>query len=441
MSTNAHITVSLPKAVNIGYLRSLLDTNAWQAVDTTTLYAVSNAIVTSYTNTSGVGGYYIQDSSGGINLFVSQDTSFIPNMGDIVNVIGVLSSFNNNLELACFVTTSSASFSPYAYAAVVGNTNVLPAPIVFAPYSLTNMAGFMETNLEGRLVMITNVYFTNAPGSLTAGLGTASTVTTTNARGEPILVFWPSNQDRDVTNRPIPRFAWSVSGIMSQFKSGTYSAAGYEVTVTRWGDILTNPPPPVTATITQNGANALLNWLAVPYVTNYDMPGAYSYSVLTSPFVEGPYAPLVNGLAFNTTNGMYTDTGLNTYVAYLYGTNEVPSNASTATGLGSVILSPDQSTIYVNLQFSGLTTNATAAHIHGPAGAGTNTGVLFPFAGVPAATSGSIPQQSFAITPAQVGYLQSGLLYMNVHNIPFPGGEIRGQLYPATTRFYKIVSP
>src|SRR5204863_7023910 len=71
---------------------------------------------------------------------------------------------------------------------------------------------------------------------------------------------------------------------------------------------------------------------------------------------------------------------------------------------------------------------ATAGHIHGPAGAGTNASVLFPFSGVPAATSGSIPQLSFAITPTQLGYLQSGLLYMNVHNATYPGGEIRDQI-------------
>ena len=76
----------------------------------------------------------------------------------------------------------------------------------------------------------------------------------------------------------------------------------------------------------------------------------------------------------------------------------------------------------------GLTAPATAAHIHGPAGAGTNASVLFPFSGVPNATSGSIPQQTFSISTTQVGYLQSGLLYMNVHNSVYPGGEARAQL-------------
>ncbi|HSO96441.1 MAG TPA: CHRD domain-containing protein, partial [Acidimicrobiia bacterium] len=43
------------------------------------------------------------------------------------------------------------------------------------------------------------------------------------------------------------------------------------------------------------------------------------------------------------------------------------------------------------------------------------------------ATSGSY-SQSFAITPTQVSDLRAGLLYFNIHNVTFPGGEIRGQL-------------
>jgi hypothetical protein len=35
---------------------------------------------------------------------------------------------------------------------------------------------------------------------------------------------------------------------------------------------------------------------------------------------------------------------------------------------------------------------------------------------------------TFAITPAQVAYLEAGYLYLNVHTSVFPGGEIRGQL-------------
>lgn len=117
-----------------------------------------------------------------------------------------------------------------------------------------------------------------------------------------------------------------------------------------------------------------------------------------------------------------------TYQAFLSGLNAVPANASPATGFGTVVLNAAMDQITVNMNWSGLVAPATAAHIHGPANAGQNAAVMFPFIGVLAATAGSIPPQVFAITPTEVGYLQTGMLYMNIHTSIFPGGEIRAQL-------------
>jgi len=117
-----------------------------------------------------------------------------------------------------------------------------------------------------------------------------------------------------------------------------------------------------------------------------------------------------------------------TFQAFLTGLGETPVNASPATGFGTVVLNLAQTQITVDENWSGLTAPATASHIHGPGGIGTNAPVLFPFSGVPAATSGAIPEQTFAITPQEVSWLYAGYLYMNVHTSTFPGGEIRGQL-------------
>jgi hypothetical protein len=123
-----------------------------------------------------------------------------------------------------------------------------------------------------------------------------------------------------------------------------------------------------------------------------------------------------------------TASAQSTFQAVLTGLGEFPPNGSPATGFGTVVLNAAQTQITVDESWSGLTAPATASHIHGPGGVGTNAPVLFPFSGVPAATSGAIPEQTFAITPTQVSYLFSGYLYMNVHDANFPGGEIRGQL-------------
>ena len=119
-----------------------------------------------------------------------------------------------------------------------------------------------------------------------------------------------------------------------------------------------------------------------------------------------------------------------TYQAFLSGLQEIPPNGSSATGFGTVVLSADQTQITVNESWNGLTAPATSSGIHGPLG--TNAS-YFSFSGVPAATSGSITEQTFAISPALLNELQHGRLYMQIDDSVFPmfrGGEIRGQLTP-----------
>ena len=118
-----------------------------------------------------------------------------------------------------------------------------------------------------------------------------------------------------------------------------------------------------------------------------------------------------------------------TFTASLNGAQE-PST-STATGTGFVFLNAAQDQITVDLSWTGLTSGAVAGHIHGPAAPGANASVLFPFTNVPATTSGSIPEQTFAVTPVEVADLQNGLLYFNIHTLDFSRGEIRGQILPA----------
>ena len=115
------------------------------------------------------------------------------------------------------------------------------------------------------------------------------------------------------------------------------------------------------------------------------------------------------------------------FTANLTGLQEVPANASPASGNGTALLDNVANTITVNESWSGLVGPATASHIHTGA-VGVNGAVTFAFASVPAATSGSIPQQVFAMTAAQITALTTGGMYMNIHDAVFPGGEIRGQL-------------
>src|SRR4029079_8643379 len=96
-------------------------------------------------------------------------------------------------------------------------------------------------------------------------------------------------------------------------------------------------------------------------------------------------------------------------------------NASTAIGTATLLLSPDEMTARVSLNFTGLSSAQTAAHIHGPAAIGVPGPILFPL------PNGQVNDFEIALSPGQAADLKNGLLYANVHSNNFMNGEIRGQ--------------
>ena len=126
--------------------------------------------------------------------------------------------------------------------------------------------------------------------------------------------------------------------------------------------------------------------------------------------------------------GQITLAPIQKFTASFTGAQEVPPTVSPGTGAGTVLLNNTEDQITVMASFSNLQTNANAAHIHGPAPPGVDADIVFPLSGVPAATSGIIPDQSFAINATQLGDLKAGQHYFNVHTTGFGGGEIRGQI-------------
>jgi len=116
------------------------------------------------------------------------------------------------------------------------------------------------------------------------------------------------------------------------------------------------------------------------------------------------------------------------FVVRLNSAQEVPTNSSIATGSGTLTLNAD-STLSYDISYSGLAADFQAAHIHGPAGPGTNAPVLFLLTNVATNNrSGALRGRSSALTGQQVADLTNGLLYANIHTADFPDGEIRGQI-------------
>lgn len=126
-----------------------------------------------------------------------------------------------------------------------------------------------------------------------------------------------------------------------------------------------------------------------------------------------------------------------TLQAELAGTNEVPPNASPATGVAVMVIDTDTRAFTLDLTFSGLQSPTTMAHIHN-APPGVNGPVIFgldnpaTWALVPLGFTGfstAGAQQSPTLFPAEhLAALLAGNTYVNIHTQDLPTGEIRGQL-------------
>jgi len=97
-----------------------------------------------------------------------------------------------------------------------------------------------------------------------------------------------------------------------------------------------------------------------------------------------------------------------------------------STGLGEATATLDTATheLSYDVTFKGFSSDVTAAHIHGPAEAGKNAGVVLPLGNAPK----SPIQGTAKLTPEQEQQLTAGMYYVNIHSKNNPSGAIRGQL-------------
>jgi hypothetical protein len=303
-SSNAVLTVTGPKSVTIGYLRSLLNPTTYAPSDTTTLYNVTGVITTSTNQTTGnTASYYIQDATGGINLFVTDGSDFRPLLGDLVTATGVLSTFADNYELD--VVEGGNGYVD----TILSHNAPMPTPILF-PWGndVAPLSPFISTNVEGSVVVITNAYFVLGGGTNVFQSGTDYIIT--NNTGESYTVFVSDQDTNYVAGQPIPAFATSIAGPLIQdntvigitFTVYSNLVVGSSSTLTI-GKIATAPAPGTGGT-----NNVTLTWTAVPAAT-YSV--RYSTNLLT---------PLTNiaasGLTFTNTSGVYSTAATNTATFY-----------------------------------------------------------------------------------------------------------------------------
>lgn len=111
------------------------------------------------------------------------------------------------------------------------------------------------------------------------------------------------------------------------------------------------------------------------------------------------------------------------------GGQETPAVTTNATGTIEANYNRLTKTLSYKVTFSGLSGNATAAHIHGLGEPGVTAGVLQTFSPFPAASSGTY-SGSLLIDGVKFTeeYLLGNRYYINIHTAANGSGEIRGQL-------------
>ena len=108
----------------------------------------------------------------------------------------------------------------------------------------------------------------------------------------------------------------------------------------------------------------------------------------------------------------------------LTGDQEVPAVASTATGLGTIVIKEDKS-VSGTIKTTGI--EGTVAHIH-LAEPGKNGPPIITLT-KNAENTWSVPEAA-KLTDEQYKAFKEGNLYVNVHSAEHKGGEIRTQLKP-----------
>jgi hypothetical protein len=129
--------------------------------------------------------------------------------------------------------------------------------------------------------------------------------------------------------------------------------------------------------------------------------------------------------------GQIVDADIRVYQLTLDTASEVPApniGDATPTGLATLVVDTSSGLVEVTGSYTGMTTDVTAAHLHGLADPGVATGVLFGFdttGGVAGTFSGT-----GTLSAENLAGLLDGKTYVNVHTSQNGAGEIRAQVVP-----------
>jgi hypothetical protein len=238
--------------------------------------------------------YYISDGSAGTDIFMYGPPVLIWNMGDELNVIGVVTQYNGMTEILIADTTGWVLVSS-------GNPTPSPTVITLAQYKAT------PELYEGSLVGF--VGLSKASGTWPASGGSANLSLTD---GVDTVVF-RIDSDTDIDDSPEPTWPVDVIGIGSQFDNSAPYDGGYQVFPRFYAsDFLPEGTIPVELTsfaASVNGTSVNLNWSTATELNNsgFDIERKSSSSSWTKiGFVPG------YGTTSEAKNYSYSDNNLGT---------------------------------------------------------------------------------------------------------------------------------
>jgi hypothetical protein len=277
----------VPIPATIAFLRTLRNPTTYAVTDQTNLYTIDGIVTTPNVISGPLQSYFVQDATGGMDVF-NRDGAFpLPAVGDHVKITGPLFNFNGLLEMN--ITNANPSHHVLNLGA-----GTLPTPAGFDFASASNPT-LMENSIEGTLVTVSNVFlgFTNGV-FFTAG----GTIFMTNSTGGRFNISIPSDTIGDMVNKTMqsPPYASSVTGVISQ-NTTSVPTNGYSLLVYYYANInfTNNVGAPIPVTLAKGSlTNSVISW------------PVSLMSLQSSTNVQGPYVT-IPGATSPYTNDMTTN--------------------------------------------------------------------------------------------------------------------------------------
>ncbi len=215
-------------------------------------FTVQGIVISPNFQTNNI-SYFIDDGTGGIDIFHSGSTTPVLNLGDEISVTGEVSQYNGLTEL---IPPAESDIQ------VISTGNPVPAPI------LLTIAQYLSNGeqYESRLLGFMNL--NKVGGSWPSG----ANGTIQMSDGSDTMDVY-IDKDTDLDNNPEPTWPKDIIAIGSQYSTSTPPNDGYEVDPRYYATDFLPPfslPVELTSfTVEANLNSVILNWSTASEINNH----------------------------------------------------------------------------------------------------------------------------------------------------------------------------